>query len=81
MKKRSVSIKGHATSISLEDAFWHAVQELARQRNMSVAGLITEIDAQRQTSLSSAIRLCILESLQEKVKLMSLTHNGQNSQD
>lgn len=78
MKKRSISIRGHATSISLEDGFWHALQTLAESQNLSVAALVTQIDAKRQTGLSSAIRLCILESLQERIKHMP---SGISSQD
>lgn len=66
MKKRSVSIRGHATSISLEDAFWRGLHDLATSRNMSLAALITEIDATRKTGLSSAIRVAILQALQAK---------------
>lgn len=73
MKKRSIAIRGHATSISLEDPFWSALQQLASDQNMSVASLVTEIDANRQTGLSSAIRVYILESLQE---LISQTPDG-----
>ena len=74
MKKRSIAIRGHATSISLEDPFWSALQQLASDQNMSVASLVTEIDANRQTGLSSAIRVYILESLQE---LISQTPDGE----
>ena len=73
MKKRSIAIRGHATSISLEDPFWSALQQLASDQNMSVASLVTEIDANRQTGLSSAIRVYILKSLQE---LISQTPDG-----
>lgn len=78
MKKRSIAIRGHATSISLEDPFWSALQQLASDQNMSVASLVTEIDANRQTGLSSAIRVYILESLQE---LISQTPDGERRPD
>ena len=64
MKKRSVSIRGHATSISLEDPFWTALRNLAKQKEISIAELITRIDANRSTGLSSAIRVYILEQVQ-----------------
>jgi len=60
--KRSVRIAGHATSISLEPAFWQALCEIAAQRGISVNALLTEIDAVRGGNLSSAIRLFVLES-------------------
>lgn len=61
--KRSVSIRGHATSISIEDRFWERLRILAGERGITPAALIAEIDALRQpgTNLSSAIRLFILE--------------------
>lgn len=66
MKKRSVSIRGHRTSLSLEDAFWDELSTMAQTRDMSVAALITEIDQTRSGGLSSAVRLFILEDLKQK---------------
>ena len=66
MKKRSLSIRGHRTSLSLEDAFWDELAGLADERGQSVAGLITEIDRARQAGLSSAVRLFILQALKQK---------------
>jgi predicted DNA-binding ribbon-helix-helix protein len=60
--KRSVRIAGHATSISLEPAFWDALCEIASGRRMSVNALITTIDAGRDGNLSSAIRIFVLDS-------------------
>ena len=59
--KRSVLIAGHATSISLEPMFWHALESAARARNMPLNALVAEIDAARLESrtppnLTSAIR-------------------------
>ena len=59
--KRSVRIAGHATSVSLEGAFWAALQEVARRRRVPVAALLAAIDAERAGNLSSAIRLFVLE--------------------
>ena len=60
--KRSLSIKGHSTSVSLESAFWEALHLQARQRTMSIAALVAEIDGAREDSnLSSAIRVWLLE--------------------
>jgi predicted DNA-binding ribbon-helix-helix protein len=61
VRKRSVMIAGHATSVSLEEAFWDALKEIAQARGVSVAGLIAEIDAGRVGNLSSAIRVWVLE--------------------
>jgi predicted DNA-binding ribbon-helix-helix protein len=62
--KRSVSIAGHRTSVSLEPEFWDALAALARTRRTSVSGLIVEIDAQRgQRNLSSAIRVWVLNEV------------------
>jgi predicted DNA-binding ribbon-helix-helix protein len=60
--KRSVVIAGHKTSVSLEDAFWKALREIAAARKMTLSDIISSIDAERkQANLSSAIRLFILE--------------------
>ena len=59
--KHSVRIAGHATSVSLEPAFWEAFCEIAARRRRSVNALLAEIDAERGGNLSSAIRLFVLE--------------------
>lgn len=63
--KRSVTIAGHTTSISLEEPFWSALRRLAKVEGRSLAALITDIDERRGTNLSSALRLYVLESLQK----------------
>ncbi|HEX3863932.1 MAG TPA: ribbon-helix-helix domain-containing protein [Stellaceae bacterium] len=60
--KHSVRIAGHSTSVSLEQAFWIALREIAAQRQQSVSALIGAIDAARDSNLSSAIRVFVLES-------------------
>ncbi len=61
LRKRSLSIAGHPTSVSLEDEFWEALVEIARERGMSVATLVEQIDAGRAGGgLSSACRLHVL---------------------
>jgi predicted DNA-binding ribbon-helix-helix protein len=60
--KRSVRIAGHATSISLEAAFWQGLCDIAAARQISVNALIAEIDATRSGNLSSALRLFVLDS-------------------
>lgn len=60
-RKRSVTIAGHRTSISLEDEFWAALRDAAASREMPLAALVAEIDAGRgRRSLSSAIRVFLL---------------------
>lgn len=60
--KRSVNIAGHATSVSLEQEFWQALQQVARRRGQSLAGVIASADRDRAGNLSSALRLLVLES-------------------
>jgi predicted DNA-binding ribbon-helix-helix protein len=63
--KRSIVIAGHRTSVSLEDAFWKGLKEIARARNRTISDLIALIDAQRKhANLSSVIRLFVLEFYQ-----------------
>lgn len=61
LRKRSVTLAGHATSFSLEDEFWQALQTVARQRNLSVNALVSSIDVARTGNLSSALRVFVLE--------------------
>ena len=62
MTKRSITVAGHRTSISLEAPFHDALEEIARARGISVAALVAEIDRGRpQSNLSSAIRLFVLD--------------------
>ncbi|GEO99779.1 ribbon-helix-helix domain-containing protein [Methylobacterium haplocladii] len=64
LKKRSVMIAGHRTSVSLEAPFWDAVREIAVARGQSVQALIGAIDAGRGgQNLSSAIRVFVLTAL------------------
>lgn len=66
MKKRSVTIAGHATSVTLEDEFWEALGEIAQARGQSLNQIITEIDAERSGgNLSSAIRVFVLRAVRE----------------
>jgi predicted DNA-binding ribbon-helix-helix protein len=59
--KRSVAIAGHRTSVSVEDEFWNTLKEIAGDRHMTLAEMVTSINEQRQCgNLSSAIRLFVL---------------------
>ncbi len=66
LKKRSVSIRGHATSFSIEDEFWIELKEIAKTRQISLAQLVTSIDTRRgvDENLSSALRVFVLQSVQ-----------------
>jgi predicted DNA-binding ribbon-helix-helix protein len=65
--KRSIGVGRHKTSISLEDAFWRQLGEIARAQGRTVSKLIAEIDGSRQYgNLSSAIRLFVLEQFRAK---------------
>ena len=63
IKKRSVVVAGHRTSVSLEAAFWDALRDLARDRGKTLNQLVSEIDLTRDGNLSSAIRVFVLDSL------------------
>ncbi len=73
MKKRSLTIHGHRTSISLEEPFWVALGEIAKARQQSVASLVRLIDKERSSGLSSAIRTFILAELRHKVGASATT--------
>ncbi len=64
--KRSIVIDGHKTSVSLEEAFWTDLKEIARARHATLSKLVADIDqARQQDNLSSAIRLFILAYVRE----------------
>ena len=60
MKKHSVELSGHRTSIALEDEFWQELKSIAKRKNMSVRQLLIQIDDAHQGNLSSTVRLFIL---------------------
>ena len=62
IKKRSVNIAGHATSVSLEDAFWTRLNAIAKKRRTSLSRIIRDIDETRTGNLSSALRVFVLEN-------------------
>ncbi|MEZ5870620.1 MAG: ribbon-helix-helix domain-containing protein [Nitratireductor sp.] len=70
MKKRSVSIRGHRTSYSIEDAFQEELNAIALREAKPVARMIARIDAARQQdqNLSSAIRLFVLDDLRKRAR-------------
>ena len=68
LRKRSVVIAGHRTSLSLEQAFWEDLKAIAAQRGLSLARLLAEIDESRRGNLSSAARLFVLDWLRQQGK-------------
>ncbi len=69
--KRSIVIAGHKTSVSLEDAFWKGLKEIAGGRDVTLSDLVASIDSDRRHgNLSSAIRLFVLDHFR------SLTQEG-----
>jgi predicted DNA-binding ribbon-helix-helix protein len=61
LRKRSVTIAGHSTSLTLEEAFWKALRAVAQQRGLSLNALVAAVDAERAGNLSSALRVFVLE--------------------
>ncbi len=61
VSKRSVTVAGHRTSVSVEAEFWEALMDIARYRGVPTGRLVAEIDHDRGGGLSSAIRLFVLE--------------------
>ena len=61
LRKRSILLSGHATSMALEPEFWEVLDEMAAARQVSLAGLIAQIDAAREgRPLASACRVAAL---------------------
>jgi predicted DNA-binding ribbon-helix-helix protein len=69
IKKHSVKIAGHRTSLTLEQAFWRALKRLAARDGISINKLIERIDRDRQGNLSSAVRVYVLERLEAEAGL------------
>lgn len=66
IQKRSLTLFSHRTSISLEPDFWHALNDIAKHKQLSLQKLIEHIDEQRQgDNLSSAIRVYVLKYFQK----------------
>ena len=63
LRKRSVLVAGHRTSVSLEDAFWDVLKELADRRGLSINQLVAEVDEGRSGNLSSALRVYVLREI------------------
>jgi predicted DNA-binding ribbon-helix-helix protein len=67
--KHSVTLRGHRTSVSLEDEFWLEFRTIAAEKNIPINVLVTEIDVERgvDIGLASAIRLYVLRTLKDRL--------------
>jgi predicted DNA-binding ribbon-helix-helix protein len=75
--KRSIVISGHKTSVSLEDAFWKGLKEVAGGRSMTLSDLIASIDTGRKHgNLSSAIRLFVLDFYRNQLEETAARHSA-----
>lgn len=68
MQKRSVTIAGHRTSLSLEAEFWELLLAAANEEGVPLAQLVARIDEERTTNLSSAIRVWLLKRLMRRLE-------------
>lgn len=75
IRKRSVKIAGHSTSLSLEGIFWDALKEVAGGRGLSLNALIEEIDRTRSGNLSSAVRVYLLRHYRGKANRPDLSED------
>jgi predicted DNA-binding ribbon-helix-helix protein len=75
--KRSIVVAGHKTSVSLEDAFWKCLKEIAEDRDVTLSDLVSSIDTdRRQGNLSSAIRLFVLDHFRNHAApVPAMTHD------
>src|ERR1700682_113972 len=77
--KRSIVIVGHKTSVSLEDAFWKGLKEIAGGRGMTMSDLVAAIDSERKHgNLSSAIRLFVLDFYRAQLSSMKEERDTQH---
>lgn len=75
--KRSIVVGGHKTSVSLEDAFWRGLKEIAGRRDISVSDLVAAINSERQHgNLSSAIRLFVLDTYRNQLSDLKAGHDA-----
>lgn len=72
--KRSIVVRGHKTSISLEDAFWRELKEIALEQRKTVTALVSKIDSDRKHgNLSSALRLFVLDKVRNSVPALGFS--------
>lgn len=77
-EKRSLTLRGHRTSVSLEDAFWVAFRAIAARKGKPINALAAEIDSERGSGcgLASAIRLYVLDDLSRAAEITSQEFSG-----
>jgi len=68
MRKHSIVLSGHATSLCLEDEFWQALKDIAKQKGMALRQLLMQIDNAHTGNLSSAVRVYVLNELTKNTK-------------
>ena len=78
VEKRSVTIRGHRTSVSLEAPFWDALKDIAAAEGRSLGSLIAEVDESAQGNLSSALRVYVLKWVQERSEIPRARVTGQD---
>lgn len=66
IRKRTVTVSGHVTSVSLEEGFWQVLKDIAQHRQISINALVSEVDSARRGNLSSALRVYVLCELQRR---------------
>ena len=82
VRKRSIVITGHKTSISLEDTFWACLKDIANTRSMNLSEVIGFLDAERKMgNLSSAVRVFVLNHYRKNAEVtssrsMRIAHNS-----
>ncbi len=75
--KRSIVIAGHKTSVSLEDAFWSELKDIAEQKDQTLSAVVGDIDTRRhQGNLSSAIRLFVLDNARTRAMQQQPARSG-----
>ena len=78
--KRSIVIAGHKTSVSLEDAFWKSLKEIAGSRDVTLSDLVASIDSERRHgNLSSAIRLFVLDHYRKQLQHLLNEEQGKRN--
>jgi predicted DNA-binding ribbon-helix-helix protein len=78
--KRSIVIGGHKTSVSLEDAFWNDLKDIAHAKQVTLSEMVAEIDgARKESNLSSAIRLFVLGYFQNESRRVDVTDSQRAS--
>ena len=70
LRKRSVLIAGHSTSVSMENAFWLELKSICKENGKSLNQMVTEIDQRRSGNLSSALRVFVLSQFVEKNSIL-----------